>query len=127
MRPSQEKSDAYWTLYECLLTTTKLIAPFVPFLAEAMWQNLAVEPFGGRAGVGRQIIAEYRQNDGWYCRKQKQQSKDPGSKSCGHCLSGAAQNALPVDKEAISSDEMRPANYFTLFRNSRITLRRALW
>ncbi|MBN1909315.1 MAG: isoleucine--tRNA ligase [Pirellulales bacterium] len=44
-----DKQDAYWTLYECLLTTCKLIAPFVPFLAEAMWQNLAVAPFGARA------------------------------------------------------------------------------
>ena len=43
--PSADKSDAYWTLYECLLTTCKLIAPFVPFLAEAMWQNLAVAAF----------------------------------------------------------------------------------
>jgi isoleucyl-tRNA synthetase len=44
-----DKLDAYWTLYECLLTTTKLIAPFVPFLAETLWQNLAVEATGGRA------------------------------------------------------------------------------
>lgn len=44
---SDDKCDAYWTLYECLLTTCKLIAPFVPFLAEAMWQNLAVAAFGG--------------------------------------------------------------------------------
>ena len=36
-----DKLDAYWTLYECLLTTCKIIAPFVPFLAEAMWRNLA--------------------------------------------------------------------------------------
>jgi isoleucyl-tRNA synthetase len=43
-----DKLDAYWTLYECLITTSKIIAPFVPFLAEAMWQNLAVKPFGGR-------------------------------------------------------------------------------
>jgi isoleucyl-tRNA synthetase len=42
---SADKSDAYWTLYECLLTTCKLIAPFVPHLAEAMWQNLAVAAF----------------------------------------------------------------------------------
>ncbi|MFP6665746.1 MAG: class I tRNA ligase family protein [Pirellulales bacterium] len=40
-KQSPDKIDAYWTLYECLLTTSKLIAPFVPFLAEAMWQNLA--------------------------------------------------------------------------------------
>ena len=44
-----DKSDAHWTLYECLLTTCKLIAPFVPFLAEEMWQNLAVAACGDRA------------------------------------------------------------------------------
>ncbi|HEY4722491.1 MAG TPA: class I tRNA ligase family protein, partial [Anaerolineae bacterium] len=47
---SADKIDAYWTLYECLLTTCKLIAPFVPFLAEELWQNLAVAAFCG-AGV----------------------------------------------------------------------------
>ena len=46
---SLDKADAYWTLYECLLATTKLIAPFVPFLAETLWQNLAVKAFSGRA------------------------------------------------------------------------------
>jgi len=46
-----DKSAAYWTLYECLLTTAKLIAPFVPFLAEELWQNLAVAAFrDGEAG-----------------------------------------------------------------------------
>jgi len=37
----QEKLDAYWTLYECLVTTAKLVAPFVPFVAETLWQNLS--------------------------------------------------------------------------------------
>ena len=50
---SAEKTDAYWTLYECMLTTCKLIAPFVPFLAEAMWQNLAVAAFRRPAPSGR--------------------------------------------------------------------------
>jgi len=44
----RDKFDAYWTLYECLLTTAKLIAPFTPFVAEAMWRNLA-GVFGSRA------------------------------------------------------------------------------
>jgi isoleucyl-tRNA synthetase len=44
----EDKEDAYWTLYECLLVTTKLVAPFVPFLAEELWQNLARGPFGSR-------------------------------------------------------------------------------
>ncbi len=43
-----DKLDAYWTLYECLVTTAKLVAPFVPFLSEALWQNLAAAPFGDR-------------------------------------------------------------------------------
>ncbi|HEX7378552.1 MAG TPA: DUF5915 domain-containing protein, partial [Pirellulales bacterium] len=46
---SADKLDAYWTLYECLLTTAKLVAPFVPFLAETLWQNLAVAATVGRA------------------------------------------------------------------------------
>jgi isoleucyl-tRNA synthetase len=48
---SAEKSDAYWTLYECLLTTCKLIAPFTPFLAEEMWRNLAVAAFTPAEGL----------------------------------------------------------------------------
>ncbi|TWU47910.1 isoleucine--tRNA ligase [Rubripirellula reticaptiva] len=45
---SQDKADAYWTLYETLLELAKLVAPFVPFLSETLWQNLAA-PFGDNA------------------------------------------------------------------------------
>jgi len=48
-QPGADKADAYWTLYECLVTLTKLIAPFVPFLAETLWKNLVRVPFGKRA------------------------------------------------------------------------------
>ncbi|MBA61002.1 MAG: isoleucine--tRNA ligase [Planctomycetaceae bacterium] len=40
-KQSTDKLDAYWTLYECLVTLTKAIAPFVPFLSEYMWNTLA--------------------------------------------------------------------------------------
>ena len=43
-----EKLDAYWTLYECLTTTAKMIAPFVPFISETIWQNLT-SVFDGKA------------------------------------------------------------------------------
>jgi isoleucyl-tRNA synthetase len=36
----EDKRSAYLTLYECLSTVNRLMAPFVPFLAENMYQNL---------------------------------------------------------------------------------------
>ena len=35
-----DKLDAYWTLFETLTTVCKAIAPFTPFLSEAIWKNL---------------------------------------------------------------------------------------
>ena len=36
----QDKASAYATLYECLVTLCKLIAPYQPFTAEELYQNL---------------------------------------------------------------------------------------
>ncbi|PJF40631.1 MAG: isoleucine--tRNA ligase [Phototrophicales bacterium] len=38
-----DKAAAYATLYECLVTLSKLIAPTAPFLSEALYRNLVVE------------------------------------------------------------------------------------
>ncbi len=35
-----DKQSAYATLYECLETLTRLLAPFVPFISETMYRNL---------------------------------------------------------------------------------------
>ncbi len=35
-----DKLSAYSTLYQCLVTLSRLLAPFVPFLAEELYQNL---------------------------------------------------------------------------------------
>jgi len=40
-----DKLDAHWTLFECLVTLAKLLAPFLPFAAEDIWQNLMVRTF----------------------------------------------------------------------------------
>ena len=37
-----DTEDALWTLYEVLCVTSRLIAPFVPHTAEALWQALVV-------------------------------------------------------------------------------------
>ncbi len=36
----EDKNMAYWTLYRCLATLLKLLAPFIPFVTEEMYQNL---------------------------------------------------------------------------------------
>jgi isoleucyl-tRNA synthetase len=40
-----DKLDAYFTLYEALTALTRLIAPFTPFLAEELHQNLVRKPW----------------------------------------------------------------------------------
>ncbi|MBO7363788.1 MAG: class I tRNA ligase family protein, partial [Lachnospiraceae bacterium] len=42
----QDKVNAYMTLYECLVTVSKLSAPMVPFMTEAIYQNIvrSVDP-----------------------------------------------------------------------------------
>ncbi|MFW6074065.1 MAG: isoleucine--tRNA ligase [Chloroflexota bacterium] len=38
----RDKAAAYQTLYEVLTTVTRLLAPFIPFMTEEMYQNLVV-------------------------------------------------------------------------------------
>jgi isoleucyl-tRNA synthetase len=38
-----DKQAAYATLYTCLTTLSRLLAPFMPFVAEALYQNLVAE------------------------------------------------------------------------------------
>ncbi|MEL7496786.1 MAG: isoleucine--tRNA ligase [Planctomycetota bacterium] len=54
-KQSPDKLDAYWTLYECLTTTAKMIAPFVPFMAETIWQNLTGEMRTNGSNVRRSV------------------------------------------------------------------------
>jgi len=42
-----DKLSAYNTLYGCLVTLAKLLAPLAPFLAEELYQNLVVTAFPG--------------------------------------------------------------------------------
>jgi isoleucyl-tRNA synthetase len=46
-----DKLAAYTTLYECLVTLSRLLAPFVPFVAEALYQGLvlSVDPEASRS------------------------------------------------------------------------------
>jgi isoleucyl-tRNA synthetase len=48
---SPDKIDAYWTLYECMVSIAKMMAPFTPFLSESLWRQLT----GGLNGVRESI------------------------------------------------------------------------
>ena len=43
----QDKAAAYHTLYDCLLTLSQLLAPFTPYMADAIYRNLASQGGGG--------------------------------------------------------------------------------
>jgi len=45
-----DKLSAYTTLCECLVTLSKLLAPFTPFLAEELYQNLVCSAFPDTPG-----------------------------------------------------------------------------
>ena len=42
-----DKAAAYATLYECLTTLTRLLAPFIPFVTEEMYRNLVAGKLAG--------------------------------------------------------------------------------
>ncbi|MFM1922020.1 MAG: hypothetical protein RLZZ303_3654, partial [Candidatus Hydrogenedentota bacterium] len=50
---SEDKADAYWTLYACLLDLSRMAAPFVPFFSEFTWRHLVkpLVPFGAPESV----------------------------------------------------------------------------
>jgi isoleucyl-tRNA synthetase len=47
----KDKISAYLTLYECLLTVVKLTAPYIPFISEEIYKNLA-----GSIGRGKESV-----------------------------------------------------------------------
>ncbi len=53
-----DKLSAHSTLYECLVTLVKLVAPIVPFVAESMYQNLVVSTGAGCESVHLESFPE---------------------------------------------------------------------
>jgi len=64
---SEEKNEAISTLGFVLLETTKLLAPFAPFLSEKIYQNLTTDnqsPYGG-SPEGRQLTTKSVHLEDW--------------------------------------------------------------
>jgi isoleucyl-tRNA synthetase len=58
-----DKLDAHWTLFESLVTLAKLLAPFLPFQSEEIWQNLMVGPFGANLKDDSVHLCDYPEPD----------------------------------------------------------------
>jgi isoleucyl-tRNA synthetase len=57
---AREKAAAFLTLYESLVTVSQLLAPFTPFIAEAMWRNMVA----GRDGRPESVhLSDYPEAD----------------------------------------------------------------
>ena len=55
-----DSSAAFHTLYECLTTLSRLLAPFTPFISEELWLNLAA----WRSSMSRSVhLADYPSAD----------------------------------------------------------------
>ena len=57
----RDATAAFHTLYECLVTVANLLAPFTPFVADAIWRNLAA---GRRSRPVSVHLADYATADG---------------------------------------------------------------
>ncbi|MBN9378609.1 MAG: isoleucine--tRNA ligase [Chlamydiales bacterium 38-26] len=59
-KPSKDRDEAFATLYEVLLTLTKIAAPYIPFISEAIYQNLRTKDMP--LSVHLCAYPEYRQD-----------------------------------------------------------------
>jgi len=91
----QDKWDAYNTLYEVLLTLSKLLAPFTPFFAEVMYQNLTTI-VDTAAPAGAQPTAAHGTNTPRWLDPQARRL--PGPLSVHLCDYPAADEAL-IDEQ----------------------------
>lgn len=99
----QDKWDAYNTLYEVLLTLSKLIAPFTPFFAETMYQNLVGNGDRG-SGIGEQ---GRRNGESDRARPPAPDPRSPFPCSVHLCDYPVADEALIDEKLAAEMDLVR--------------------
>src|SRR5271166_5475383 len=52
-----------WTLFAAIITLAKLLAPFLPFRSEEIWQNLMVRSFGSKLKDDSVHLCDYPEPD----------------------------------------------------------------
>ena len=61
MATQADKAAAYATLYEALVTFSQVLAPILPFVSEALWQDLVVAP--GAEGADSVHLSDFPEAD----------------------------------------------------------------
>jgi isoleucyl-tRNA synthetase len=102
-----DKLAAYQTLYTVLVTLTKLVAPVVPFLAEAIYQNLVVK--SGAPGAAASVHhAAYPEVDAALSDDQLSQDMDALLRIVS--LGSAARNVVKMKvRQPLAELKVQPA------------------
>ena len=91
-----DKTWAYVTLYSCLLTLDKLIAPMTPFVADAIFRNLA--PRTGDADETKHVVpAEAGTSPGPLSPRERAGVRVPGGAVDGGSASGGTAPVVPAE------------------------------
>ena len=78
-----DKKAAHSTLYECLVTVTKLTAPFTPFVAEALYQNLVAGRRGARERASGRLAGVQTRSSSTTTSRQRMGLRGASSASAG--------------------------------------------
>ncbi len=106
-----DKLSAYNTLYQCLVTLARLMAPFTPFLAEELYQNL-VKSVSGEA-VPSVHLADFPMADESQIDKQLMEATQLAMKICSLGRAARSQAGIkvrqPLDNVVVSVAGSREA------------------
>jgi isoleucyl-tRNA synthetase len=107
---SEDKLAAYQTLYEVLVTLTRLLAPALPFLCETMYQNLVVKGQSNKPGVPPSVhLCEYPSPDTTMLDKELSDDMDALIRLVS--LGSAARNLVKIKvRQPLAEIRVQPAN-----------------
>ncbi|HHW47043.1 MAG TPA: isoleucine--tRNA ligase [Clostridiaceae bacterium] len=110
---NQDKINAYMTLYTVLAEVTKLIAPFVPFMAEEIYQNLVISV--DKSAPESVHLCDYPEFIEKYVDEELEKNMDLVLKIVvqGRACRNAAniKNRQPIGKMYVKADFELPQDY----------------
>ena len=104
---SEDKISAYMTLYTVLVEFTKVCAPFIPFMAEQIYQNLVISV--DKTAKESVHLCDFPEADSNFCFPEIEKGMDAARKIVilGRAARNTAnvKNRQPISKIFVQSDE----------------------